>query len=147
MDVSRGEIDCSSVSFVGWAFDSGAGDRCAPCTVIDFEHVTFMDCSGISFLVYAHRAAQETDGWLRLARVPQPVQRLLHRRPGRPLADVCHAPGCPPLPLKRPTEAANSTSRRHPPRIPAGQALRTTVPAQGKKGIRWGGRPVLETAA
>ncbi|MCX4768096.1 STAS domain-containing protein [Streptomyces sp. NBC_01275] len=73
-----GEIDCSSVSFVGWAFDSGAGDRCASCTVIDFEHVTFMDCSGISFLVYAHRAAQETDGWLRLARVPQPVQRLLY---------------------------------------------------------------------
>ncbi|MFD9396543.1 STAS domain-containing protein [Streptomyces sp. NPDC060000] len=73
-----GEIDRSSVPFVGWAFDSGAGEKCAPCTVIDFKHVTFMDCSGISFLVYAHRAAQDSDGWLRLANVPPPVRRLLH---------------------------------------------------------------------
>ncbi|MFH0179153.1 STAS domain-containing protein [Streptomyces cacaoi] len=74
----RGEIDQGSVGFVGWAFDSGGGDRCAPCTVIDFEHVTFMDSSGVHFLVYAHRAAQESDGWLRLASVPSAVQRLLH---------------------------------------------------------------------
>ena len=74
----RREIKRSSVPYVGWAFDSGTGEKCAPYTVIDFAHVTFMDCSGISFLVYAHRAAQETDGWLRLARVPQPVQRLLY---------------------------------------------------------------------
>ncbi|KQX68628.1 MULTISPECIES: STAS domain-containing protein [unclassified Streptomyces] len=73
-----GEIDYSSVAFAGWAFDSGAGDRCAPRTVIDFEHVTFMDCSGISFLVHAHRAAQEHDGWIRLANIAPPVQRLLH---------------------------------------------------------------------
>ncbi|MGW6925920.1 STAS domain-containing protein [Streptomyces sp. NPDC054950] len=73
-----GEIDYSSVPFVGWAFDSGAGEKCAPCTVIDFEHVTFMDCSGISFLLYAHRAARDSDGWLRLANVSPPVQRLLH---------------------------------------------------------------------
>ncbi|MFD7935334.1 STAS domain-containing protein [Streptomyces sp. NPDC059755] len=73
-----GEIDRSSVPFVGWAFDRGAGEKCAPCTVIDFEHVTFMDCSGVSFLVYAHRAAQDSDGWLRLAHVPPSVQRLLH---------------------------------------------------------------------
>ncbi|MFF1443457.1 STAS domain-containing protein [Streptomyces sp. NPDC058295] len=72
-----GEIDRSSVPFLGWAFDSGAGEECAPRTVIDFENVTFMDCSGISFLVYAHRAAQDSDGWLRLANVPAPVQRLL----------------------------------------------------------------------
>lgn len=31
-----------------------------------------------TFLVYAHRAAQDSDGWLRLANVPAPVQRLLH---------------------------------------------------------------------
>ncbi|MFD9431992.1 STAS domain-containing protein [Streptomyces sp. NPDC060002] len=74
----RGEIDYNSVAFAGWAFDSGAGDRCAPCTVIDFENVTFMDCSGISFLIRAHRAAQMSDGWLRLASVPPPVRRLLH---------------------------------------------------------------------
>ncbi|MEU9439224.1 STAS domain-containing protein [Streptomyces sp. NPDC048252] len=73
-----GEIDRSSVPFVGWAFDSGAGEKCAPRTVIDFAHVTFMDCSGISFLLYAHRAAQDSDGWLRLANVPASVQRLLH---------------------------------------------------------------------
>uniref|UniRef100_UPI00345F4CE7 STAS domain-containing protein n=1 Tax=Streptomyces asoensis TaxID=249586 RepID=UPI00345F4CE7 len=34
--------------------------------------------SGVHFLVYAHRAAQESDGWLRLASVPSAVQRLLH---------------------------------------------------------------------
>ncbi|MGW6927556.1 STAS domain-containing protein [Streptomyces sp. NPDC054950] len=73
-----GDIDYSSVPFVGWAFDSGAGEKCAPCTVIDFEQVTFMDCSGISFLVYAHRAARDSDGWLRLANVSASVQRLLH---------------------------------------------------------------------
>jgi anti-anti-sigma factor len=74
----HGEIDHDSVAFLGWAFDSGAGDRCAPCTVIDFAHVTFMDTSGLHFLLYAHRAAQESDGWLRLANVPPAVQRLLH---------------------------------------------------------------------
>ncbi|WP_327188193.1 STAS domain-containing protein [Streptomyces sp. NBC_01334] len=73
-----GDIDYSSVPFVGWAFDSGAGEKCAPCTVIDFEHVTFMDCSGISFLVYADHAAQDSDDWLRLANVSPPVQRPLH---------------------------------------------------------------------
>ncbi|MFD7936728.1 STAS domain-containing protein [Streptomyces sp. NPDC059755] len=72
-----GEIDYSSVAFAGWAFDSSAGNQCAPRTVLDFEHVTFMDCSGVSFLVHAHRATQEQDGWLRLANVPAPVQRLL----------------------------------------------------------------------
>ncbi|MEU9271745.1 STAS domain-containing protein [Streptomyces sp. NPDC048251] len=72
-----GEIDRSTVPFVGWAFDNGAGEKCAPCTVIDFAHVTFMDCSGISFLLYAHRAAQDSGGWLRLANVSASVQRLM----------------------------------------------------------------------
>jgi anti-anti-sigma factor len=73
----HGEIDHSSAAFAGWAFDSGAGDRCAPCTVVDFEHVTFMDSGGLHFLLYAHRAAQASGGWLRLANVPPAVERLL----------------------------------------------------------------------
>ncbi|MFI6036024.1 STAS domain-containing protein [Streptomyces sp. NPDC051315] len=74
----RGEIDRGSVGFVDWAFDNDRGDGRAPRTVIDFEHVTFMDSSGINSLVHAYRAAQESDGWLRLANVPPAVQRLLH---------------------------------------------------------------------
>ncbi|HZF91434.1 STAS domain-containing protein [Streptomyces sp.] len=49
----------------------------APCAVVDFGHVTFMDSSGINVLVAANNTNRTRGGWLRLAEVPSPVRDVL----------------------------------------------------------------------
>ncbi|MFJ6836427.1 STAS domain-containing protein [Streptomyces sp. NPDC091209] len=48
-----------------------------PRTVLDFGAVTFMDSSAINVLAAARRDAVTADGWIRLAVLTEPVQRVL----------------------------------------------------------------------
>ncbi|MFE7645326.1 STAS domain-containing protein [Streptomyces phaeoluteigriseus] len=46
-------------------------------TVVDLSGVTFMDSSGINVFVAAHQAANDDQGWLRIAGAQESVLRLL----------------------------------------------------------------------
>ncbi|WP_393072539.1 STAS domain-containing protein [Streptomyces sp. LN704] len=48
-----------------------------PRTVLDLSAVTFMDSSGINVLVSAHQAADDANGWLRVAGAQGPVLRVI----------------------------------------------------------------------
>ncbi|MFF6783862.1 anti-sigma factor antagonist [Streptomyces sp. NPDC012510] len=74
--VLRGEIDHVNRDSLKDALLPPEG-ALAPRTVADFRGVTFMDSSGINVLIVAHRAAQDAEGWLRLAGVRESVQRVL----------------------------------------------------------------------
>ncbi|MFF0033878.1 STAS domain-containing protein [Streptomyces avermitilis] len=74
--VLRGEIDHANRDSLHEALLTPEGEA-EPRTVADFRDVTFMDSSGINVLITAHRAAQDAGGWLRLAGVQEPVQRVL----------------------------------------------------------------------
>ncbi|MGV9454564.1 STAS domain-containing protein [Streptomyces sp. NPDC003635] len=74
--VLRGEIDHGNRDSLEKALLPPEGAP-TPRTVADFRGVTFMDSSGINVLIAAHRAAEDTDGWLRLAGVRESVQRVL----------------------------------------------------------------------
>ncbi|GAA3310380.1 STAS domain-containing protein [Streptomyces cinereospinus] len=72
----RGEIDHDTAPQFQRALILG-GDATAPRTVLDMRGVTFMDSSGINTLVAAHQEAAGTQGWVRLAALAAPVQRVL----------------------------------------------------------------------
>ncbi|MGC4985881.1 STAS domain-containing protein [Streptomyces sp. DT193] len=70
-----GEVDADNVDTLRQALrmeeDSG------PLTVLDLGAVTFMDSSAISVLAGAHRDAEAAGGWIRMAALTQPVQRVV----------------------------------------------------------------------
>ncbi|MET9800435.1 STAS domain-containing protein [Streptomyces sp. NPDC006368] len=72
----QGEIDHDVKDLFGEALLSRDGAT-APRTVVDLSGVTFMDSSGINVLVAAHRAAGDTQGWLRIAGAQTPVLRVI----------------------------------------------------------------------
>ncbi len=72
----RGALDHAARDVVGDALHPPAGEP-APRTVADLTEVTFMDSSGINLLIAAHRAAQEAQGWLRVAAAQPPVLRVM----------------------------------------------------------------------
>ncbi|WP_394425596.1 STAS domain-containing protein [Streptomyces sp. SGAir0957] len=88
---AAGEIDASSIPALSAAL-SAANDGAAekPRTVLDLGAVTFMDSTGINALLTAHRAAAEAGGWLRLAALNGPVQRVVE------LIGVNHVLSCHP---------------------------------------------------
>lgn len=45
--------------------------------VIDMHDVTFMDSSGVNILLVAHHELHDADGWLRLAALNDPAQRIV----------------------------------------------------------------------
>lgn len=73
-----GAIDHASVGPLVQALDSGrlAGRS---CVIVDMQHVSFMDSSGINAFLATHRDLTRAGGWLRLAGVPDSVRRTLRR--------------------------------------------------------------------
>ncbi|MFJ8039027.1 STAS domain-containing protein [Kitasatospora sp. NPDC096147] len=70
-----GDLDIESLEPAKEALDSGLrGNR---LVVVDLEHVTFCDSSGLNMLLVARASALATGTGLRLAAVSQPVKRLL----------------------------------------------------------------------
>ncbi|MCS0603742.1 STAS domain-containing protein [Streptomyces sp. LP11] len=60
-----GEIDRDTGGTLREALDASTTTH--PRVVADFQRVSFMDSSGISILLTAHRALTAAGGWLRLA--------------------------------------------------------------------------------
>ncbi|BCL26931.1 STAS domain-containing protein [Streptomyces aurantiacus] len=71
-----GELDHAARDVVGDVLHPPTGEV-SPRTVADLTEVTFMDSSGINLLIAAHRAAEEAQGWLRVAAAQQPVLRVM----------------------------------------------------------------------
>ncbi|MFE2537659.1 STAS domain-containing protein [Streptomyces sp. NPDC059371] len=72
--VLSGEIDADNVGLLAEALQI---DGNCPVLVLDFSAVTFMDSSAISVLVAARRDATSTGGWIRMAALTAPVQRVV----------------------------------------------------------------------
>ncbi|MFJ6725082.1 MULTISPECIES: STAS domain-containing protein [unclassified Streptomyces] len=72
----RGEVDHHARDPLTAALLPPVGEP-APRTVVDLGGVTFMDSSGINVLIHVHQAAEEADGWLRLAAAQDSVLRVL----------------------------------------------------------------------
>ncbi|MEV7167268.1 STAS domain-containing protein [Streptomyces microflavus] len=73
---ASGEIDHESVGQLREALLPGGAPEPGR-VVLDLGAVTFMDSSGINVLVAAYHALKDTQGWLRLARPPAPVLRII----------------------------------------------------------------------
>ncbi|MFW3470047.1 STAS domain-containing protein [Streptomyces microflavus] len=73
---ASGEIDHESVGQLREALLPGGAPEPGR-VVLDLGAVTFMDSSGINVLVAAYHACTGTQGWLRLARPPAPVLRII----------------------------------------------------------------------
>ncbi|WP_392973098.1 STAS domain-containing protein [Streptomyces sp. LN245] len=73
--VLSGEIDADNVGLLAEALQI---DGNGPVQlVLDFSAVTFMDSSAISVLAAARRDATSADGWIRMAALTAPVQRVV----------------------------------------------------------------------
>ncbi|MFF2383606.1 STAS domain-containing protein [Streptomyces sp. NPDC058108] len=70
-----GEIDHDNADQLRQALHVGADGP--PRFVLDVSAVTFMDSTAISVLVAANNAAGEAGGWVRLAAMSEPVQRVV----------------------------------------------------------------------
>ncbi|MGW2787943.1 STAS domain-containing protein [Streptomyces populi] len=70
-----GELDADNVHLLQGAL-SADGDF--PCTVLDFGAVAFMDSSAIAVLALARQHAAEAGGWVRMAALTPPVQRVVN---------------------------------------------------------------------
>ncbi|MER5882112.1 STAS domain-containing protein [Streptomyces sp. NPDC001910] len=69
-----GEIDADNIHLLRQALTCvDAGAR----MVLDLGAVTFMDSSAISVLAVAHRGVAGADGWLRMAALSAPVERVV----------------------------------------------------------------------
>ncbi|MFC8201648.1 STAS domain-containing protein [Streptomyces sp. NPDC057298] len=78
--IVRGEIDHTVKDMLTEALLSSSlspGGATPPRTVADLSGVTFMDSSGISVLILAHRAASSAQGWLHIADASHAVLRVL----------------------------------------------------------------------
>ncbi|MFD9584917.1 STAS domain-containing protein [Streptomyces sp. NPDC059980] len=73
--VVSGEIDADNVRPLRQALAIGEGDPSR--TVLDLGAVTFIDSSGIGVLAAAHRDAEAAGGWIRLAALSTPVERVV----------------------------------------------------------------------
>ncbi|MGW3818775.1 STAS domain-containing protein [Streptomyces sp. NPDC005046] len=73
--VLSGEIDTDNVDLLRQALRIDGNGRAQ--LVLDFSAVTFMDSSGVNVLVAAHRDAASGDGWIRMAALTTPVQRVV----------------------------------------------------------------------
>ncbi|GGY00652.1 STAS domain-containing protein [Streptomyces minutiscleroticus] len=72
----EGEIDHHTAPRLRQALSADRADGPARM-VIDLDGVAFMDSSGLNALIDLHQAVQDASGWVRLAGIQQPVQRLL----------------------------------------------------------------------
>lgn len=73
--VLSGEIDADNVGLLAEALQT---DGNGPVQlVLDFSAVTFMDSSAISVLAAARRDATSAGGWIRMAALTAPVQRVV----------------------------------------------------------------------
>jgi anti-sigma B factor antagonist len=70
-----GEVDAETAPQLRDALLAALAD--AEAVVVDLDSVTFMDSSGLSALLVAHRAAEASGGTLRLRDVPGRVMKLL----------------------------------------------------------------------
>ncbi|TXS69650.1 anti-sigma factor antagonist [Streptomyces sp. me109] len=73
--VVSGEIDHDNVDQLRQALRVGVGGD--PRAVLDLGGVTFMDSSAINVLVVAFNTAEAAGGWIRLAALTEPVQRVV----------------------------------------------------------------------
>ncbi|MDH6697370.1 STAS domain-containing protein [Streptomyces griseoviridis] len=71
----RGELDHAARVDLGDVLHPPGEE--APRTVADLSGVTFMDSSGINILIAAHRAAVQSEGWLRVVGAQPSVLRVL----------------------------------------------------------------------
>jgi anti-anti-sigma factor len=69
-----GDVDLSTASIV--EDEVRRAEESEDLIVLDLDHVSFMDSSGIRMIVGAHRRLRARDGTLRLANVPAQVRRL-----------------------------------------------------------------------
>ncbi|MGW6215148.1 STAS domain-containing protein [Streptomyces sp. NPDC055109] len=69
-----GEIDADTADGLREALSV---DDSVPRSVLDLSIVTFMDSSAISVLVAARRDATAAGGWIRMAALTEPVQRVV----------------------------------------------------------------------
>ncbi|MER6436004.1 STAS domain-containing protein [Streptomyces sp. NPDC001185] len=73
--VVSGEIDHDNADQLRQALRIDVGGE--PRAVLDLGGVTFMDSSAINVLVVAFNTAEAAGGWIRLAALTQPVQRVV----------------------------------------------------------------------
>ncbi|MFD8421781.1 STAS domain-containing protein [Streptomyces sp. NPDC059466] len=73
--VLNGEIDSDNVDLLRGALQADVGG--APRFVLELSAVTFVDSSTISVLASAHGTAVSAGGWVRLAAMSHPVQRVV----------------------------------------------------------------------
>jgi stage II sporulation protein AA (anti-sigma F factor antagonist) len=71
----HGELDHAARAELGDVLHPPGAE--SPRTVADLAGVTFMDSSGINILIAAHRAAAESEGWLRITGARPSVLRVL----------------------------------------------------------------------
>ncbi|MEW1567928.1 STAS domain-containing protein [Streptomyces sp. NPDC093509] len=71
----QGELDADTVDALRQALQ--AVDSNPMRWVLDLSGVTFMDSSAINVLVAARRTATASGGWIRLAALTAPVQRVI----------------------------------------------------------------------
>ncbi|MFF5029906.1 STAS domain-containing protein [Streptomyces collinus] len=72
---AHGEVDRDSAPQLLEALTAGDSSACR--TVLNLSGITFMDSSGINVLIVAHRSAESSGGWLRLAAPSPSLARLI----------------------------------------------------------------------
>lgn len=70
-----GEIDVTMRDPAGEALSTALG--ASRPVVVDMQDVTFMDSTGVAFLIQCHRACTEADLPFRLQHVPEPARQVL----------------------------------------------------------------------
>lgn len=70
-----GEIDAGLRDPAGAALSTALG--ASRPVVVDMHDVTFMDSTGVAFLIQCHRACREADLPFQLEHVPEPARRVL----------------------------------------------------------------------
>ena len=71
-----GELDLASVDVVDELADTLLADE--PVLILDLEHLTFIDSTGLRVLGRVHRKAEAAGHRLLLARLSPAVRRILH---------------------------------------------------------------------
>ncbi|WP_317447264.1 STAS domain-containing protein [Streptomyces collinus] len=72
---AHGEVDRDSAPVLLRALTARNSSACR--TVLNLSGITFMDSSGINVLIVAHRSAESSGGWLRLAAPGPSLARLI----------------------------------------------------------------------
>jgi anti-anti-sigma factor len=87
----RGELDVCSRDGLRAAISS-AFKRCPETLVLDLSGLEFMDCSGLSVLIWAHDVLAPNCGQLLVTGCPQAARRLIRLTGADQYLHLCPAP-------------------------------------------------------